>query len=75
VSVEDSLARYLIIIELLTKKTKSMKYNVTLLYYSSLNVEVEANDEEEAQILAQSKGLTDKEYLEIGKNAILEGVQ
>lgn len=52
-----------------------MKYNVRLLFYSSLNVEVEANDEEEAQILAQSKALEDKDYLEIGKNAILEGVE
>ena len=52
-----------------------MKYNVRLLFYSSLDVEVEANDEEEAQILAQSKAFDDKDYLEIGKNAILEGVE
>ena len=48
-----------------------MKYNVRLLFYSSLDVEVEANDEEEAQILAQSKALDDKDYLEIGKIPLL----
>jgi hypothetical protein len=52
-----------------------MKYNVRLLYYSFLDVEVEAKNEDEAQLLAQSKALEDEDYLEIGKNAILEGVE
>ena len=54
-----------------------MKYKVKALYYSSLEITVEANDEEEAAILAQSAacGLTDEGYMKIGKNAILEGVE
>lgn len=52
-----------------------MKYNVRLLFTSSLDVEVEANDKEEAKILASGKALEDKDYLEIGKNAILDWVE
>lgn len=52
-----------------------MKYKVKMLYYSSLTVEVEANDAEEAEIRAYGKALNDIDYLEIGRNAILEGVE
>lgn len=51
------------------------KYNVTLLYSSYLNVEVEAKNEDEAQNLAMTKALDDKDFLEIGKNAILDGCE
>ena len=51
-----------------------MKYTAKLMYYSYRMVEVEANSEEEATKLAMQNA-DENAFVEIGKNAILEGVE
>ena len=51
-----------------------MAYKVKVLYYTYREVVItNANDEEEAQILAEAQALDDSDYIELGKNAIMEG--
>lgn len=50
-----------------------MAYKVKVLYYTYREVIVNANDEEEAQIIAEAQALDDAAYIELGKNAIMEG--
>lgn len=51
-----------------------MKYRVKLLYYSSREVVVDATNEEEAKLKAQTMGIDEFGIIDIGSNAVLEGV-
>lgn len=58
-----------------TEKKEMKKYTVKAMYYTYRIITVEAHDEEEAEIRAYGAPCDDSVYMELGKNAILEGYE